>query len=345
MGIELRLPNIKGTDKEQLVQIRSYLYQLTEQLQWALNNVNASATNYVVQQIPSGSSSSHLSTTSTGGGFDAEVAFDALKPFIIKSADIVEAYYDEINSMLKGQYVAQSEFGTFIEQTEANITATSTYVDQQYKDVQVIISDEIQGLKVTVDGDISNLNTTVQSIDENISTLDSNVGTINGRVGDLDTQVVSANEQIGDLNSTVNDVNGEIDTLRTKNKETDGKIGELNSAIGGVNDSLKDIRASIIEANAYIRSGLLYYENSIPVYGLEIGQNNTVNGVEVFNKYARFTSDRLTFYDRNDTEVAYISDYKLYIRNVEITSSSKIGGFVDTVMSNGDVVTKWVGRR
>ena len=343
MGIELRLPNIKGTDKEQLVQIRSYLYQLTEQLQWALNNVNTSATNYVVQQVPR-SASSPLSTASTGGSFDAEVAFDKLKPFIIKSADIVEAYYEEINSMLQGQYVAQSDFGTFIEQTQATITATSTYVDQKYNDVQVIIS-EIDTTVQVIDGDVKTLDTTVQTIDENTSTLDTNVGTINERVGDLDAQVVTANEQIGDLNSTVTEVNGEIDTLNTKNKETDEEIGKLKSDIEGVNDNLDDIRASIIEANAYIRSGLLYYDNSIPVFGLEIGQTNTVNGAEVFNKYARFTSDRLTFYDKNDTEVAYISDYKLYIRNVEITDTYKIGRFVDTVMSNGDVVTKWVGGR
>lgn len=343
MGIELRLPNIKGTDKEQLVQIRSYLYQLTEQLQWALNNVNASAPNIVVQQIPSASSSANLSTTGSGGGFDAEVAFDALKPFIIKSADIVEAYYDEINSILKGQYVAQSDFGTFIEQTEANITATSTYVDQQYSDVQVIIS-EIDTTVQDIDREVKTLDTTVQTIDGNISALDSNVGTINSRVGDLDAQVGTANEQIGDLNSTVTEVNGEINTLKTKNEETVGKIGELNSAIDGVNDNLDDIRASIIKANAYIRSGLLYYaDNAIPVYGLEIGQNNTVNGVEVFNKYARFTSDKLSFYDKNDTEVAYISDYKLYITNVQITGSLQEGGYKDFVDSAGGIVTKWVG--
>ena len=82
--------------------------------------------------------------------------------------------------------------------------------------------------------------------------------------------------------------------------------------------------------------------NGIPVYGLEVGQKNIVDGVEVFNKYARFTSDRLSFYDRNDTEVAYISDKKLYINNVEITGSYKIGRFVDTVLPDGGVVTKWV---
>lgn len=37
MGIRLRLPDIKGSDAEQLRQLRSYLYQLVPQLQWALD--------------------------------------------------------------------------------------------------------------------------------------------------------------------------------------------------------------------------------------------------------------------------------------------------------------------
>ena len=112
----------------------------------------------------------------------------------------------------------------------------------------------------------------------------------------------------------------------------------------GIITDIENLNFTLAEVNAQIRSGLLYYDDdAIPVYGLEIGQKNTIDGEEVFNKFARFTADRLSFYDQNDTEVAYVSDYKLYIRNVEITSSYKIGGFKDTVMANGDVVTRWVG--
>ena len=53
---------------------------------------------------------------------------------------------------------------------------------------------------------------------------------------------------------------------------------------------------------------------------------------------------RSSFYDNNAVEVAYISDYRLYISDVEITSNYKIGGYIDTVMADGRVVTKWVGR-
>ena len=37
--MDLRLPSIAGTDREQLAQIRSYLYQLIPQLQWILDGV------------------------------------------------------------------------------------------------------------------------------------------------------------------------------------------------------------------------------------------------------------------------------------------------------------------
>lgn len=126
-------------------------------------------------------------------------------------------------------------------------------------------------------------------------------------------------------------------------EKTSTGINNLYTNIQELISDIEGVASRLIEVNAHINSGLLYYgDDGAPVYGLEIGQKNVIDGEETFNKYARFTSDRLSFYDQNDSEVAYISDYKLYIRNVEITSSIKIGGFVDTVMSNGDVVEKWV---
>lgn len=53
---ELRLPNLNApTDREMLSQIRSYLYQLVPQLQWALNEANTtdSSTKVILQSKPS----------------------------------------------------------------------------------------------------------------------------------------------------------------------------------------------------------------------------------------------------------------------------------------------------
>lgn len=106
---------------------------------------------------------------------------------------------------------------------------------------------------------------------------------------------------------------------------------------------LETLEHSLIEVSANIKSGVLYYDdNGVPVYGVEIGQRTKLDGVEVFDKFARLTSERLSFYDQNDNEVAYISDRKLYITHVEISGSFRMGGFIDTVLSDGSIVTKWV---
>jgi hypothetical protein len=246
------MPNINGaTEKEQLAQIRSYLYQFVPQLQWALSNVEtAGSSNYVVQQTTKGNAAGDNSPV------DAVATFNAIKSLIIKSADIVTAFYEQVTERLEGVYVAESDFGVYAERTTQDITKNSTEIKQVFKNVQAIVTD------------------------------------------------------------------------------------------------IEGIGSNTITVNACVKTGLLYYlkngvenmQDGTPIYGVEVGQRvEDSNGNTVFNKFARFTSSRLSFYDQNDQEVAYVSDYKLYIRNVEITSSYKIGGFVDTVMASGDVVTKWVG--
>lgn len=259
--VELRLPNITGlTEKEQIAQVKSYLYQLTGQLQYALTNLEGTTSNAIALSQKTGSKSAQIT--------EPQATFDSIKSLIIKSADIVQAYYEEIDRRLVGEYVAKSDFGTYSEQTSQDINENSVGIERLFTNIQQI--------------------------------------------------------------------------------ETD----------------IDNMEYTLIEVKARINSGLLYYtgdpvyddsgnrvhdENGIPlcdgvpVYGIEIGQTNTIDGTTVFNKFARFTSDRLSFYDQNGNEAAYISDYKLYIRNVEITVSYKIGGFVDTVQSNDDVVTRWVG--
>lgn len=150
-----------------------------------------------------------------------------------------------INTRLEGLYVAQSDFGTYTEETVQDIEANSTGIKQLFTNVQEIITD------------------------------------------------------------------------------------------------VENVEHTLIEVNAHIKTGILYYDDDgVPVYGLEVGQRTEIDGEEVFNKYARFTSNKLSFYDQNDNEVAYISDRKLYITHIEVTGSYAIGDLVDTVRSDGSVVTR-----
>lgn len=420
MGINLRFPNITGTsEREQLSQMRSYLHQLVEELQWALNNVSEGGGVYTPSTGSGASNSTPISLT-------GKTAFEAIKPLIIKSADIVQAYYNSISTKLEGQYVAVSDFGTFIEQTEQKIEQTSTSTTQQFENIQVIIQGHgddiasIDGTLKTIGEDVSYQQQAIVSINKGIEDLDGSIASVEGDVIALDTSLQTTKTELeGNINSAKQELSGSIDSAKNElsgavgevaeelegaKTDINGRIDDTNGSVAGlgslintantniadvdrdlqdsketINKSIQGVQAGLTDANtlledakaqlngsiedleayvselkeviigvtAYIKSGLLYYTDAeIPVYGLEVGQSvkDEVTGEVVFQKYARFTSEKLSFYDNNDNEVAYISDKKLFIRIAEITVSLQIGGLIDLVMPNGDVVTKWVGK-
>ena len=230
MPIDIPRPNINApTEAGRLEQVRSYLYQMSEQLNWALNSVET--------KIETSVSNTSKRTSAEPTPEEAQANFNSIKSLIIKSADIVDEYYNKTSARNEGLYVASGDFGDFVEKTEAAFEATSKEIATKFENIQQITSD------------------------------------------------------------------------------------------------LEYIREQLIETNAYIKAGLLYYDDTsgATVYGIEVGQTNTIDGVEVFDKFARFTSDRLSFYDKNDVEVAYISDYKLVITNAEIKGVLTLGSYkIDT---------------
>lgn len=323
MSGRIRLPNITGrTPEEQMQQMKSYLIQMAGELNWAMENIAGEST----------SPTPNRSVTVAGPGVQKKEEellknFNDLKGLIIKSADIVNAYYEEINTRLEGLYVAQSEYGAFVEKTEAKTTENSTGIATNYSNIQ-LVEENIVSTKDELNTSIADTEIALQG---NIDTVETN---LNKNITDtkevLNQNIANTESSLAaNISATKTDLEGSIHDAEDRLKEL------INSAT-----------AILVEVQAYIKSGLLYYDDSgIPIYGVEVGQTNLVNGQEIFNKYARFTSDRLSFFDQNGGEVAYISDRKLFISNVEITVSFKIGGFVDTVMGDKSIVTKWVGGR
>lgn len=243
MSIDIPRPTINApTEAGRLEQVRSYLYQMAEQLNWALNSVE--------KQMEAAVLEASKQTSSEPTPEEVQSNFNSLKALIIKSADIVDSYSEVIKKKLEGYYVAESDFGTYKEDTSALFEANSKSFSTIFENIQ------------------------------------------------------------------------EIDTTLS---------------------SLKGEYSRLIESEAYIKSGELYHDpaTGAAVYGIEVGQTNTIDGVAVFDKFARFTSDRLSFYDKNDVEVAYISDYKLVITNAEIKGVLILGSYqIDT--SDGLAFT-WIG--
>ena len=135
--IDIRLPNLTATtEKGQLEQIKSYLFQFAQQLDWALNNIDKQATE-ATKKVEA--------TTEQKNAVElAQATFSEVKSLIIKSADIVNAYYEEISRRLDGEYVAESEFGKYKQETSATLTANSENVS--------ILFDNQQTMQTNIDG-------------------------------------------------------------------------------------------------------------------------------------------------------------------------------------------------
>ena len=129
--IEINQPNITNENQQQaLLQMRSYLYQLSGQLNWAFSTLEAGGVSTGSDIAIVGSDGAIKESTEEGKA--PSDVFNDLKGLIIKSADIVNAYYDTIKARLDGEYVAESDFGTFQENLTSTITATAEGVVQQF---------------------------------------------------------------------------------------------------------------------------------------------------------------------------------------------------------------------
>lgn len=229
MSVDIRLPNITAKDEAgQLKQMQAYMYQLVEQLNWALNTVEAAQSGTVAPGVVV-----HKGTDTDLP--NAENTFNSIKALIIKSADIVKAYEQTILSNFNGTYFAESDFGTFIEETNRKVEENSKGVTEAYANIQSI---------------------------------------------------------------TNADGTGTLDILAN------------------------DVRTT----NAYIKRGLLGYDSKgNAVYGIEVGETNQDGA---FLKYARFISDRLSFFDLNGDEVAYIGAGCLYVNGKTVfLGEIQLGGY------------------
>lgn len=123
--MEIRLPELSGgTEAEQLRRMQSYLFTLAQQLQMAFDTL---------------SQEQRLVASRTGTGAEKTEGirnFGAVKALILKSAEITEHFRQEVEKSLMGRYVAQSQFGTFCQETEQRLTANDQELRQQFTNVQ-----------------------------------------------------------------------------------------------------------------------------------------------------------------------------------------------------------------
>ena len=246
---------LTGSDREQLQGMKTYLFQLAQELQFALGSVEKQ-----ILTVQDTAANAEREVSRVSESQTPKAQFSALKALIIKSADIVDAYYEEINRRLSGQYLAISDFGTYRQETEQVITENSQGITRVFSDVQTISTS---------------------------------------------------------LGQAQSDIHGISDSLG----QAQSDIQAMDASLGKAQDLIAEVREAVIQVNAWIKTGKLGEDdNSLPIYGVEIGQQTEADGLVVFQKFARLMANRLSFFDQNGNEVSFIGDETMHITKAEISS-------------------------
>ena len=171
---------------------------------------------------------------------------------------------------------------------------------------------------------------------------------------DIKSLIIKSADIVNAYSETItNQLKGEyvaISDFGTYKEETSKTLEETSQrsvtnydniqTISGVVDGIKDY---VVDVEAHIISGFLYYdEDGTPIYGVQIGQKNKVDGEEVFNQFMQVISNRLSFFDSNGNVTAWISDKNLSIINAEVKGNFKHGGY--KIDSTNGLAWKWEGR-
>lgn len=246
--MNLRYPDINGaTPSEQIRQISSFLRQLVDNIN--VSNSTTTVTYRSDSYTPSQGKISSPVASSSGTNKTPLQQFNDIKGLIIKSADIIDAYYEEMSKSFSSKYVAQSEFGDYQETTNTTITANAEKL--------VLLQESIaQTIAQTEDG---------------------------------------SSVRVQHANAWVN-------------------IGK-------------------VETN----------EDGVDIYGIAVGQTTTLNGEEIYKRYATYTTAGVTLYDNKGNATARLVDGELVSARVSVSDSIKIGGYRETVGSDGSIIDRWEG--
>ncbi|MBP3559876.1 MAG: hypothetical protein J6K49_04345 [Clostridia bacterium] len=313
--LNLIVPNLtsdKYSDDNKFILLKNYLYELNEALAQALDDKTATELQAFTKSVNEKDKSNSEKIIALKN--QSIKRFDALKQDILRTADEIEKEYttkleqtkEEIKLEAKGEFVAQSQFGEYKNETAS-----------QYKQM----SEAIQS-NVTKTEELST------SVEDYKRTTDSKIT----------QQAESITSQISEAYATKNEVNGLEDRVESKIVQTSTNITDnFNKSLTYLSDDIStvggNVKEFISELDVYIRRGELEPD----IYGIEIGRSDSLIK-------ARFTNDRLSFY-QGTSEVAYISQNNLYITRAEVLDYLKIGNtsqgfFIFDTTENG-LEVKW----
>lgn len=304
MKVDLRQPAFYGTEKEKLQQMSDYLFQLKDQLQWAFENIEAdgivggggtSTTTVITQTTES-------TETRPPTEEEAELTFNAIKALIIKSADIVDAYYTEINSRLEEIYVASSDFGEFAGKTVADIARNSTAISQNYTSIETLSVEtdksiteareltgtkiENQGieLKQKIEGVTQDLIDTANELSRNISEVDGRADVIEQNAKKIRDDLSSATSSISGLARDLDQAQKQFSENLNEITGNDGPINSLRAQIANEKETREKSIADINTSLSRFETVYNEVDNDRESYALIVKSNGYVKSGKIYDE-------------------------------------------------------------
>lgn len=166
--------------------------------------------------------------------------------------------------------------------------------------------------------------------DSGSSSLDESLDELNDKVKALKQDILTVQQST--------EANIEINSQAITQQYSE--IKSMEETIKSMDGQVKDVTAKVTATDGYIKTGKIAEdENQNPIYGVEIGQ--TKDDLE-FSVFARFTPEKLSFYDGHGNEISYFSGQKLHIKEAVVLSAMNLGGY--EINTKKGLTLKWAGR-
>jgi hypothetical protein len=128
MSINIRFPNITAnSEREQITQIKSYLHQLVDQL------------NYALSTLGTGDGKGQSTDAKSSGTYEVqggEVSYYELRSLIIQELQEVEDLFDKLSQKMQNEYVRNDEVDSIAKQSAEKITFTLDEDGNLYYEVE-----------------------------------------------------------------------------------------------------------------------------------------------------------------------------------------------------------------
>ena len=166
---------------------------------------------------------------------------------------------------------------------------------------------------------------------------------IRSEMDKLELELAGEYVAVGEFGSYLEQLNSSIQADPAAITQYYRFFSDLQTDVEAVDAAFHNYR---VETEGYIRTGIVYYDGAVPVYGVAVGQDLAVQEidgetvVEQKNFRATYTASKLSFW-QDATEVAYVSNNRLYISDITVLHGMTVGPW--RISTDGALVFRWIG--